>query len=177
MKAIKNLFRRGLRIFMPKDRKQKTQAKVVVLVGLPASGKSHYAKILAREGYKIINQDEIGTRGACMARAKAFLKDGQSVVIDRCNVDRKQRHYWVQLAKECKAKLECVLFEPHLDICAQNAEARVNHPNFPTDPDKIYAIIKKFNDTYEPPTKAEGFKSIQHHHPFHGFPSTYFYTE
>lgn len=162
---------------MPKDRKQKTQVKVVVLVGLPASGKSFYAAKLEKQGYKIINQDAIGTRGACLTRAKAFLNAGYSVIIDRCNVDKKQRQYWIRLANEYKAQLECIVFRPHVDICSINAESRKGHPNFPTDPDKIYEVIKKFNDSYEPPTKEEGFKSIEHHFSYYGMSNTYFYSE
>lgn len=139
---------------------KKKRAKVVVLVGLPGCGKSWYAEKLSKEGYIVINQDTLKTRDACIMQVLVALSKNQNVVIDRCNVTKSQRKWWISLAKERKAQLECVLFEPHVDLSCQNAEKRKGHPNFPTDPDKIESIIRKFYESYEPPTEAEGFESI-----------------
>jgi predicted kinase len=158
-------------------KKTKTQAKVVVLVGLPASGKSYFAKELWDNGYFVVNQDSVGSREACITKAKNALERGYNIVIDRCNINKKQRSFWTKLAKQYKAELDCVVFDPHVDICTQNAVSRKGHPNFPTDPDKIEEIIRKFEKEYEPPSKEEGFKSITHHHSYHGYSNTYFYRE
>jgi bifunctional polynucleotide phosphatase/kinase len=162
---------------MPIAKTKKARVKVVVLVGLPASGKSYYAKKVTKEAFIIINQDTLKTREKCIELAKLSLKNGVSIIIDRCNISRKQRQHWIGLAKQFGAELECVVFDPHADLSCQNAELRKEHPNFPSDPIEIEKIVRKFEKDYEPPTKEEGFKTISHHHTYHGFPNTYFYRE
>lgn len=68
------------------------QPVMLVLVGVPGSGKSTFAEQLAagsRQSFMRVNQDTIkngkrGTREQCLARAKEHLRSGASVIIDRC---------------------------------------------------------------------------------------------
>lgn len=46
------------------------------------------------------NQDEMGTRQKCEQVARSALKKGQSVIVDRCNFDYRQRHNWIKIAAE-----------------------------------------------------------------------------
>ncbi len=68
--------------------------RVLVMVGMPGSGKSTAAKQLAERGWARVNQDEMGTRKVCEARLEDALRAGRSVVVDRCNFDYQQRHVW-----------------------------------------------------------------------------------
>ena len=59
---------------------------VLVLVGIPGSGKSHFAERLANAGperFVRVSQDVLGTRKKCEARARRALAEGKVAVIDR----------------------------------------------------------------------------------------------
>lgn len=93
---------------------------MVLLVGLPGSGKSTFAQSLVASTpnkFCRINQDELKTRPKCERRLKQVLSASPSLpsqsesqseskqqrlcpIIDRCNFDTKQRSTWYQLAKE-----------------------------------------------------------------------------
>lgn len=45
-------------------------------------------------GWKRVNQDDLGNRHACEAKMVEHLLEGENVVIDRCNFDKKQRKHW-----------------------------------------------------------------------------------
>lgn len=67
---------------------------LVVLVGMPGSGKSTFAEELISqhpECWRRISQDVLGSRQRCIQRAKAALREGHHVLIDRCNFDESQR--------------------------------------------------------------------------------------
>jgi predicted kinase len=78
------------------------QPFVLILVGLPGSGKSHFASRLEEKSARFvrINQDVLGDRPACEKLARSVLADGKIAVIDRCNFDVNQRKKWIQIANE-----------------------------------------------------------------------------
>ena len=78
------------------------QPFVLILVGLPGSGKSHFASRLEEKSARFvrINQDVLGDRPACEKLARSVLADGKIAVIDRCNFDVKQKKKWVHIANE-----------------------------------------------------------------------------
>ena len=90
---------------------------MVLLVGLPGSGKSTFAQSLVASmpnKFCRINQDELKTRTKCERRLKQVLSVSPSSppeseskqqqrlcpIIDRCNFDTMQRSTWYRLAKE-----------------------------------------------------------------------------
>jgi len=87
---------------------------MVVLVGLPGSGKSTWARSLVKSNpnkFAHINQDELKTRQKCERKVKQILSLSLSLsssqsslrlcpIIDRCNFDVTQRSTWYRLAEE-----------------------------------------------------------------------------
>ena len=82
---------------------------LVLLVGLPGSGKSTFAHSLVASvpnKFCRINQDELKTRPKCERKLKQVLALSPSSptrlcpIIDRCNFDGKQRSHWYRLAAE-----------------------------------------------------------------------------
>ena len=98
--------------------------KVLMLKGLPASGKSTYARKIVKSGnYVRVNRDDIramafgdtynNRRGdeKVVVRmetnmARAILEKGKSVVVDDTNLGEYHAQMWADLAKDCNAKFE-----------------------------------------------------------------------
>ncbi|XP_010484759.1 PREDICTED: uncharacterized protein LOC104763037 [Camelina sativa] len=78
---------------------------VVLLIGPPGSGKSTFCDTVMRSFLRpwscfcqdIINNGKAGTKAQCLKIAISSLKEGKSVFIDRCNLDREQRSEFVKL--------------------------------------------------------------------------------
>lgn len=126
---------------------------MVLLVGLPGSGKSTFAQAL--EGampYKFcrINQDQLKTRANCEVRLKQVL-DGKWVpaivdgdastassslpslppvlcpIIDRCNFDGPQRSTWYNIAAVHKVHVDVIVLDRRCRSCIRRIQRRVNH--------------------------------------------------
>ena len=70
------------------------QGFVLVLVGIPGSGKSHFASRL--EGamphkFVRVNQDSLKTRKKCEDLCRRTLSQGKVAIVDRTNFDFSQR--------------------------------------------------------------------------------------
>eukprot|EP01128_Nolandella_sp_AFSM9_P001962 TRINITY_DN12363_c0_g1_i1.p1 TRINITY_DN12363_c0_g1~~TRINITY_DN12363_c0_g1_i1.p1 ORF type:complete len:663 (+),score=159.83 TRINITY_DN12363_c0_g1_i1:22-1989(+) len=137
--------------------------KMLVLVGIPGSGKSTFAnKLIELTGssWARVNQDEMKTRQQCEKSAKLSFKKKHSVIIDRCNFDYKQRHNWVRIAAESRVNdIRCVYLDIDPEICKKRVSAREDHPTIPAG-DAGVAIIEKFTKWKIPPVAAEGFSEI-----------------
>src|SRR5271166_4600417 len=105
---------------------------ITVLVGMPGSGKSTFAKIIPNSN--VINQDIIGNRHKCIKKTKDLLKENKSVIIDRCNINKKQRSYWINIAKEFKVEtIICVEFCINSELAIERIKNRKNHPTIKED--------------------------------------------
>lgn len=136
---------------------------IQILVGLPGSGKSTYAQKLESEGFVRINQDTLGTRDACYKVAARALATGQKVVIDRTNIDARQRETWVKLARHYKVQcIEAVLFDVSLDECIKRVLDRKDHPtiNDQVPNERKENIVRRFASSLQLPEVKEGFHKI-----------------
>jgi energy-coupling factor transporter ATP-binding protein EcfA2 len=79
---------------------------LIVLCGLPGSGKSTSARVMQGAlGGEVVCQDDRGNREACMSACRdALWKRKLGVVmIDRVNFSMSQRGPWIQIARELDA--------------------------------------------------------------------------
>lgn len=104
-----------------------TKNKMIILVGLPGSGKSTFAR--KYDNYKILNQDLTnGGKKALLKKCEYFLKENRNVVIDRCNMSPKQRKPFIDLAKKYNAFIEVVILIVSPSICENRIANRLGHP-------------------------------------------------
>ncbi|KKN93681.1 hypothetical protein LCGC14_0195140 [marine sediment metagenome] len=142
--------------------------KMIMMVGYPGSGKSTYARTLVRHGYRIINQDAEGGAGSlnrekCEALMEHYLMSGQNVVIDRCNINKKQRSTFIILARNINPELiiECIVMITDPKKCASRIHTRANHKTLTNkNPTKIIKAIGLFHKTRQFPHEREGVDKI-----------------
>lgn len=137
--------------------------KVILLVGLPGSGKSELAKSYKSQGFEIINQDTLGSRSACLSAMREALNNNKDVLIDRTNINKKQRSYFIAIAKEFGIiDIECINLTVDTMICVSRIHSRENHPTIKSDMtfDKKMEIVHRFARDYEKPELGEGFNVI-----------------
>lgn len=111
--------------------------KLVMLKGLPASGKSTYAKELVAEGYKRLNKDDLRAMidNSVWSRknevfiefierttANDLLNDKQNVVIDDTNFAWEAK--WHDLAIKCGAEFEVKFFDTPVMECIERDSKR-----------------------------------------------------
>ena len=126
---------------------------------MPGAGKSTYAKDIKGE---VVNQDTLGNRQKCINKVRALLSEGKNVIIDRTNINRKQRAIWTNLAKEFKVeRIECIELRISPELAIERIKNRKNHPTIKEDftLEKIKDIVGRFVKEYEEPKMDEGFIS------------------
>ena len=124
-----------------------TQPELIMLVGIPASGKSTLTKEYSEKGYIILSSDEIRVQISkeqgwepydqeklgeingmvfeyIRKTASALLKEGKNVVLDATNLGRKKRKNILSFLNRTSCKKICVLLITPRDICIQRNKLR-----------------------------------------------------
>ena len=155
---------------------------LLVLIGLPGSGKSTFCEQLAtaQQGrdnplqvYQRVNQDELGDRHACRAAARNYLLQGQSVVVDRCHHTIEHRKLWFDLVQELEQEqqqsesttslpvnipIDFVHFTLSSDDCIARCQQRRNHPTLP--PREARRVVGSMKHAFQPPRAREGYRHV-----------------
>ena len=138
------------------------ELEVIILMGVPGSGKTTFAWNFPEHIH--INQDRLGNRNDCINAAKRALSHGKSIVIDRTNISRSQRKYFLDVAKDYGAKTFCIFLDFPAVECIERVKGRKEHETLPasTPESKIIEVVSKFNNNLELPQYYEGFIEIFH---------------
>lgn len=131
-----------------------------MLVGLPASGKSTYARQKEIEGWKVFSSDQIRTEFNITGqenkdharvfeilhkRIKEAFRRGENCVYDATNLSRKKRKAFLDQLDNSIYKT-CVLFVTEISICK---ERNLKREGLERVPDKTYdRMLKGFNVPY-----------------------------
>ncbi|CCF51654.1 hypothetical protein NDA14_001110 [Ustilago hordei] len=142
---------------------------LLVLSGLIGSGKSTFARALVDRfpTWRHCNQDELGDRRAVLYAAQTGLLAGHNVVIDRTNIDAKQRRTWLELAQEISSaegstrKIITISLTLTISIKAAQERLRIrkDHETIKTA-EQALEILPHFLRTYQKATTEEGFHYV-----------------
>jgi len=142
------------------NQRPKNAQRLILLVGIPGSGKSTFARQLVGKGWERCNQDELGNRKQVEIMVSNHLRDKKNVIVDRCNFDIAQRHTWVKLASQFGVKwITCIILRTDPEVCKKRVSVREGHQTIPMG-EQGFAIIDKFKDLWFEPHLAEGFCEI-----------------
>lgn len=133
-----------------------TRRILLILVGIPGSGKTCFSKKLESKGWYRVCQDELQTRQQCENYAIEYLSQNKPTVVDRCNVTKEQRATWINIGKQANAVVGCIVFTTPLSICISRVAQREQHPTLQGNDPKTENVVFRFAQEFCAPTPEEG---------------------
>jgi bifunctional polynucleotide phosphatase/kinase len=146
-------------IYIPNRPFKPQEQEIIIMCGIPGSGKSTYAKnIIISHNYEYINNDTMTKKNMENTISQA-IKNKKSLIIDNTNLTEKSRKEYIDLAKKNNILCRCILFDVEKDIARHNMFYRYNKSNGTINiiPEIVYRMINK---KYVKPDKNEGFNEI-----------------
>ncbi|MCF0220033.1 MAG: AAA family ATPase [Muribaculaceae bacterium] len=126
---------------------------VVLLMGIPASGKSTFCgRYLSH--YMRINLDTLKTRHRETIALEDAFANNQSVVVDNTNVTKAEREKYINMAKEKSYAVAGFFFQSNVKSCVVRNNEREREARVPAK-----AIAAKSNQL-EIPNYDEGFDRL-----------------
>lgn len=151
--------------------------ELIVLIGLPCSGKSTWRE-KNDDGYVVCSSDDeieklcaadgltynqgfekhvkTANHAFDLAVRNAF-KNGDNIIIDRTNMSVKSRKRYIGMADRAGYYKVAVVFEESPDVIAQRMKDRFEK----TGKSVPANVMKSMADNYDAPTQVEGFDEIR----------------
>lgn len=135
--------------------------KIIFLKGLPASGKSTWAKNYCKENpnFRRLNKDDLREEFKDFnpsrnwnknfesqileiqrKRGILFIENGFSIIIDDTNFAEKHKNFWYEIAKKHNLEFEERYFDTPVDVCVD----RDKHREKSVGEDVIRSMYKKY---------------------------------
>jgi D-glycero-D-manno-heptose 1,7-bisphosphate phosphatase len=148
-------------------------AKVTMVCGAPASGKSTFTKKLTDQGFVPLNRDtEGGTIAGLLPKLEAHLKNGKDVVLDNLFPTAEVRKPFIDMAKQHGVEIDCKLMGTSIEDATFNVVQRAFKliGKFPT-PEEIKkakhtnifppTVLFKYKKEFQKPDVSEGFSKVE----------------
>ncbi len=133
-------------------------ADLILLVGLPASGKSTFYQRRFAATHRHVSKDLLRSARSREARQRELiaeaLREGRSVVVDNVNARVADRAPLIELARAHRARVHGYFFEAPVAACLTRNRQREGRERVPDV--AIFAAAKRL----ERPTYAEGFDAL-----------------
>ena len=140
--------------------------RIIVLVGLPGSGKSTWARkqdlpVLSSDAMRLMLADDVTDQSIhrrVFAALRYLLRQriaiGRPVTcIDATHTTVRERRQWIQIARKYGCRIEAVFFDVPPEVCKQR---NVNRDR--TVPDWVIDLMAA---RLVAPSRAEGFHSVR----------------
>ncbi|OMO97623.1 Histidine triad (HIT) protein [Corchorus olitorius] len=105
-----------------------------------------------------INNGKAGTKPQCLKSATTSLKEGKSVFIDRCNLNKEQRVDFVKLGGP-QVEVHAVVLDLPAKLCISRIAKRTGHEGN-LQGGKAAAVVNRMLQNKELPKLSEGFSRI-----------------
>lgn len=143
-------------------------SKMIMLVGLPASGKSSYAKIMSEGGFKIHSSDSIreelfgdvnfqGDNALVFKTLHKRIKDdlicGINVVYDATNLSYKKRKGFLEELRSIDCTKTAVIVATPYNDCIDRDSKRERRVGS--------TVLERMYKSFTMPSKMEGFSKIE----------------
>ena len=164
------------RIRAPRTLAPRTDQEVVLVMGLPAAGKTTLTQTLVAEGYRRLNRDEAGgSLSSLIPELQGELVRGATrLVLDNTYITRKSRAEVIQAAADFNVAVRCKWLTTSLDDAQVNAVTRLI-TKYGTLPDEAGlaalrkrdvnafspTVLFRYQRELEPPDPSEGFSAIE----------------
>lgn len=150
--------------------------EVVLIMGLPAAGKSTLSRTLVADGYARLNRDEAGgsLRGVTADLGNALAAGHERIVLDNTYVTRKSRAEVIRAAAAHDVPVRCVWLTTSMDDAQVNAATRLMEKYGRLPGDEELAALRKtdvnafpptvlfrYQRELEPPEESEGFSGVE----------------
>ncbi|WVR08107.1 hypothetical protein IAU60_005153 [Kwoniella sp. DSM 27419] len=156
---------------------------LLILVGLPGSGKTTFAEALVRstepgqdaaacsrprqQAWIRASQDDAPNRRRqeCESRVRWGLREGYNVVVDRVGFDAVQRSHFIAIADHHRPRPQvwCLVLSVSPDTLERRLITRETHPTIP-DAETGLRVLRQMWSQFSPPsvtgTVAEGFDRV-----------------
>lgn len=130
--------------------------EIIVLCGIPASGKSTFYEKKLKNSFEIISLDYLKDRANELRVIKACLSENKSFVIDNTNVSKEDRERYIDIARKKHISITCCFFKPDVKkSITRNKSRKFNGGRFV--PEQVIYIM---NNKFEIPSYDEGFNDI-----------------
>jgi len=136
------------------------EKELVILVGLPSSGKTTFAeKYFVPNGYIRIYKDTDRTIAKCKTLAKEYLEEGKSIVFDNTNPSKKSRQEFISIAKSLNVRVRCFNFCIPTELAEHLNFVRYRYTKGKS---KLTPVVsfRTFKTHYEEPSLKEGFSDM-----------------
>ncbi len=151
------------------DETRAPSREVVVILGMPAAGKSTLAEAYVTRGYARLNRDERGSSLLDLARAlddQLVDHPATSVVVDNTYATRASRAPVIEVARSHGAAVRCVSVITTIEQAQAHAARRVLERCGSFDDEAVANQIRpgvqfRYRREFEPPALDEGFVAIE----------------
>lgn len=149
-------------------------SEIILICGLPGSGKTTIAKEYSEKGFLRLNCDDLGIGYDKLFNLfeKSILSSG-NILLDNVFYSKEKRKPFVDLCNKLNKKINCVYVNTSFEDCQINVLLRMkektgkyffsNEEASQSRDPGIFPInvLFGFNKKFEPPTNEEGFNEIK----------------